>query len=69
VLTDLGLALAVSAVVAYAAESDHATARGLALGGAIALGIGVPLQFKADGHLSRAVWWHNTQFGGPPPGH
>ena len=30
--------------------------------GALAFGLSVPLQFAADGHLSRAVWWHNRQY-------
>ena len=27
-----------------------------------ALAVSVPLQFAADGELSRAVWWHNIRF-------
>lgn len=30
--------------------------------GAAGLGVSVPLHFAADGHLSRAVWWHNLRF-------
>jgi hypothetical protein len=30
--------------------------------GAASVGISVPLQFAADGHLSRAIWWHNRQY-------
>jgi hypothetical protein len=63
IFTDVGAALLVAALVGGVADPDHAdTYQGLAIGGAVAFGIGVPLQFAADGHLSRAVWWHNTQF-------
>ena len=31
------------------------------IGGA-ALAVSVPLQFAADGALSRAVWWYNRRF-------
>jgi hypothetical protein len=27
-----------------------------------ALFISVPLQFAADGALSKAVWWHNVRY-------
>lgn len=30
--------------------------------GATALAVSVPLHFVADGHLSRAVWWHNRRY-------
>jgi hypothetical protein len=61
--TDLGAALLVAAAVGGLTDQDHAdTYRGLAIGGAFAVGISVPFQFAADGHLSRAVWWHNAQF-------
>jgi hypothetical protein len=63
IFTDVGAALLVAALVGGAADPDHAdTYRGLAIGGAVSFGIGVPLQFAADGHLSRAVWWHNVRF-------
>jgi len=63
VFTDLGAALLIAAAVGGLADQDHAdTYRGLAIGGAVAVAVSVPLQFSADGHLSRAVWWHNTQF-------
>jgi hypothetical protein len=29
--------------------------------------IGVPLQFSADGLLSKAVWWHNARYAGDAP--
>jgi hypothetical protein len=30
--------------------------------GAGAFAVSLPLQFSADGLLSRAVWWHNGRF-------
>ncbi|HTO92338.1 MAG TPA: hypothetical protein VMJ70_14500 [Candidatus Sulfotelmatobacter sp.] len=63
VFTDAGLALLAGALVGGLADPDHAsTYRSVAIGGAFTFAIGVPLQFSADGHLSRAVWWYNTQF-------
>lgn len=59
--TDAGAALLVAALATGLSDSaDAELARGLAIGGAVAFAIGVPLQFAADGHLSRAVWWHNS---------
>ena len=34
----------------------------LTIGGATAFSVSVPLQFAADGALSRAVWWHNVRY-------
>ena len=63
VFTDLGAALLIAAAVGGLADHDHAdTYRGLAIGGAVSVAVSGPLQFAADGHLSRAVWWHNAQF-------
>jgi hypothetical protein len=36
--------------------------RVIAVIGAASLGVSVPLQFAADGALSRAVWWHNVRY-------
>lgn len=33
--------------------------------GAASIGISIPLQFAADGYLSRAVWWYNRRFARP----
>jgi hypothetical protein len=30
--------------------------------GLTALLVSVPIQFAADGALSRAVWWHNVRY-------
>jgi hypothetical protein len=63
VFTDLGAVLLVAAVAGAIANPDHTdTNAALAISGAVSLGIAVPLQFAADGHLSHAVWWHNLQF-------
>lgn len=62
-LTDLGAAALV--VGALRASGDHGTddtARAWLVGGAAALGVSVPLQFRADGLLSRAAWQFNAQF-------
>lgn len=61
--TDAG-ALALGAAILRAIGAGHASTRtqviaGVGLG---ALVISVPLQFAADGELSRAVWWHNLRF-------
>ena len=62
-LTDGGVMLA--AIGAVGAGRAGRTRRSdsvlLGVNGA-ALGLSVPLQFAADGALSRAVWWHNARF-------
>jgi hypothetical protein len=35
--------------------------RALGIAGAVSFAVGVPLQFAADGALSRAVWWYNAR--------
>jgi hypothetical protein len=66
-LTDLGVVLMVTGIVGtLAVEGGDEAYKALAIGGAVSFGIGVPLQFAADGQLSRAVWWHNTRFAGGP---
>lgn len=62
-LTDVGAALAATSVVA--ALGARRLRRGDALlagAGATLVAISVPLQFEADGALSRAVWWHNARY-------
>lgn len=61
--TDLGIATFAVAVIrglrdGRLSERDQVLA-GAALG---AIVVSVPLQFAADGELSRAVWWHNVRF-------
>ena len=62
-LTDAGALLL--AYTAARAASEGRLRRGdaaIAAGGAGALAVSVPLQFRADGLLSRAVWWYNARF-------
>ena len=60
-LTDGGaLLLAVGGVRALAAGRLDGGGRIAVGAGAAALAVSVPLQFAADGHLSRAVWWYNA---------
>jgi hypothetical protein len=63
-LTDAGVLL-----LGYAAARQIGSGRlrsgdrNAAVAGAAALAASVPLQFAADGLLSRAVWWYNARFG------
>ena len=65
-----GAALTDAGLIATAIVGAHAASRGrmaredriVAGAGLAALVISVPLQFAADGELSRAVWWHNLRF-------
>jgi hypothetical protein len=63
VLTDLG-AVAVAVALARAASTGRASTSDRVVGGAglTALLVSVPMQFAADGALSRAVWWHNLRY-------
>ena len=61
--TDFG-ALTLGVAIARAMRDAHVSKRDQVLAGA-ALGavvVSVPLQFAADGELSKAVWWHNARF-------
>jgi len=61
--TDAGLVLgAVAALYATQGERHSSRAASLAAAGAGALVLSIPLQFAADGALSRAVWWHNLRY-------
>jgi hypothetical protein len=62
--TDVGLALLVAGAVDAAATDLDRTSANLMLGGAASLGLSVPLQFRADMHLARAVWQHNARYAG-----
>ena len=63
VLTDAG-AIAVVVALARAASEGRASRADRVVGGVglVALLASVPLQFAADGALSRAVWWHNVRY-------
>jgi hypothetical protein len=63
VLTDLG-GVAVVVALARAASGGRVATNDRVVGGAGlgALLVSVPIQFAADGALSRAVWWHNLRY-------
>jgi hypothetical protein len=63
VLTDVG-AVAVVAALVHAASAGRADRNDKVAGGAglASLIVSVPIQFAADGALSRAVWWHNLRY-------
>lgn len=65
-LTDLGLALLVAGAADAALNDLDRTSATLMMGGAASLGLSVPLQFRADLHLARAVWQHNARYAGAP---
>jgi hypothetical protein len=61
--TDLGLlSVAAAGTRALISQSNKRTNAFVAAAGFGALTISVPLQFAADGALSRAVWWHNLRY-------
>jgi hypothetical protein len=61
--TDLGVLTMAVAVVRSLRDGRFATRdQQLAAAAVGALVVSVPLQFAADGELSRAVWWHNIRF-------
>ena len=61
--TDLGLLTMTVAIVRSLRDGRFATRdQQLAAAAVGALVVSVPLQFAADGELSRAVWWHNIRF-------
>lgn len=60
--TDLGLALLVTGAASAATNDLDETSTALMLGGAASLGLSVPIQFRADKHLARAVWQHNARY-------
>ncbi len=61
-LTDAGLALAIAGAARAARNDLDRTASTLMIAGVALVGISVPIQFRADRHLSRAVWLHNARF-------
>jgi hypothetical protein len=61
--TDAGVIAAVAAGARIVASGRTRRVDKVAAGASIAsLLVSVPLQFAADGELSRAVWWHNVRF-------
>jgi hypothetical protein len=65
--TDVGVLLLGYAVVRQVNGGLHDGDRVVAAVGAGAFAVGVPLQFSADGLLSKAVWWHNARYAGDAP--
>lgn len=64
--TDGGLILlAAGGVLAVRERSVDAPAGLLLSAGLVSLGVSVPLQFAADGHLARAAWRYNRRFARP----
>ena len=63
VLTDMG-GVAMVITIVRAASAGRASRSDQVVGGTglAALLVSVPLQFAADGALSRAVWWHNLRY-------
>ena len=61
--TDGGLLLLATGLAraGFQREFDGLSKALIGVGG-VSVGISVPLQFAADGYLSRAVWWHNRRF-------
>jgi hypothetical protein len=63
VLTDGGILLGAVALVRAVKARQLRRSDGLiAVAGAATLGVSIPVQFAADGALSRAVWWHNARY-------
>jgi hypothetical protein len=63
VLTDAGIVLLVTGVARGMFQRDFDNlSKVLAVTGGVSLGASVPLQFAADGLLSRAVWLYNRRF-------
>ena len=63
VLTDAGALLAVTGLARALFQRDwDGLSTGLTLAGATSLAAAIPVQFAADGALSRAVWLFNRRF-------
>jgi membrane-associated phospholipid phosphatase len=61
-LTVGGLLTMAAGGAALALDAEEEVAIGLAAGGGAMLAISIPLQFRADGLLARAVWLYNRRF-------
>ena len=62
-LTDAGIILAATGIARSVFRRDFDKFSGaLALAGAASLGVSIPVQFAADGYLSRAVWLYNRKY-------
>lgn len=62
-LTDIGIGLlATGALYSVEKRTGHRAGAAIAAAGAITLAVSVPIQFAADGQLSRAVFEFNRRF-------
>lgn len=63
VLTDAGIVMAATGLARALFQRDFDKLSGaLTLAGAGSLGVSIPVQFAADGYLSRAVWLYNRRY-------
>jgi hypothetical protein len=63
VLTDAGIVLAATGLARALFQREFDKLSGaLAVAGAASLGASIPVQFAADGYLSRAVWLYNRRY-------
>lgn len=60
--TDAGVLMLGYAALRQLRGGFDERARAIGVIGMGAFAVGVPLQFSADGLLSRAVWWHNARY-------
>lgn len=63
VMTDAGLVLAATGLARALFQRDFdKLSAALTLAGGLSLGASIPVQFAADGYLSRAVWLYNRRY-------
>jgi hypothetical protein len=63
VLTDAGIVMAATGLARALFQRDFdKLSTALTLAGAGSLGVSIPVQFAADGYLSRAVWLYNRRY-------
>jgi S-adenosylhomocysteine hydrolase len=63
VLTDAGIVMAATGLARALFQRDFDKLSGaLTIAGAGSLGVSIPVQFAADGYLSRAVWLYNRRY-------
>ena len=63
VMTDAGLVLAATGLARALFQREFDKLSGaLTIAGGLSLGASIPVQFAADGYLSRAVWLYNRRY-------
>ena len=63
VMTDAGLVLAATGLARALFQREFDKLSGaLTIAGGLSLGTSIPVQFAADGYLSRAVWLYNRRY-------